>query len=113
MKLQVRTEQIKLTPKVCEELDGEFSLLFRQPTQYDLMEVLLIKEPKQVLDFMCGLFVDFENKPDFKDEKGKAIEIEGLKDFLHLSHPIVTSVAMDIVHKFREMQQDFTTLEKK
>jgi len=113
VELTVRTEKIELIPTIFKDDKDGFSLIFRQPTQYDMVEMALVNEPKKILPFMCSLFVEFKNAPIVKDENGKKVEYKGLEDFLNLSGSAVTSVALDVVNKFRALQEDFTTLEKK
>lgn len=113
MKLKVLTENIRLVPKVCAELEGEFALIFRQPTQGDIIDITTIAKPRQVITVMSNLFVGFENAPEIEGENGKVVDYETLEEFLSYSHPVIAGVTSDIVSLFNELREKAFNIEKK
>lgn len=113
MRLKVLTENIRLVPSICEQLEGEFALIFRQPTQADVIEFATVQTSKEILDVMNSLFIEFENKPEIEDENGDLIEYETLADLFKYSNGVISSVMTDVVLKFKDIRKSVFEIEKK
>lgn len=113
MKLQVKTQEIELIPSVCKELEGEFVLTFRQPTQYDVVAMGTLKTPSDIIDYMVDLSTGIKGDIELEDETGKVQKCTKLKDLLQYNNPVITSVMSDIVTEFNRIQKNVFDIEKK
>lgn len=113
MKLKVLTENIRLVPSVCAELEGEFALTFRQPTQQDILNWVTITKVEDIIKCMNELFIDFENKPELEDENGKALKYKTLEEMFAYNNPVITGIMVDVVNKFKDLRETAFTIEKK
>lgn len=113
MRLKVLTENIRLVPSICEQLEGEFALIFRQPTQADVVDFMSITSAKEILNVMDSLFIEFENKPELEDEKGEVIEYETLADLFKYNNGVIASLMTDVILKFKEIRTSIFEIEKK
>ena len=108
MKFKVLTENIRLVPAVCSELEGEFALIFRQPTQFDIADMATVTSTKDIIKVMDGLLVEIENKPEIE-----GVEYKTLTELCQYNSPVITSVMADVVKEFARIRNEAFNIEKK
>jgi len=113
MQLKARTKNIVVTPSICKGSEDKFSLVFRYPSQVDLLKLADLRDNGQIVAFIDGLFVEFDNKPEILDEDGKAIDFKSFADMMSLGGSEITSVLVDVVEEFQSLKDNAGKTEKK
>ncbi len=112
MKITAKTKNIEVVPSICEG-DDKFTLVFRYPSQLDLMQLAGISSNADIISFINSLFVEFKDKPELVDEDGKEIEYSDFAEMMGYGGQGLTSVMIDVVNRFKELGDDAGRLEKK
>ena len=112
MKITAKTKDIVVTPSMCEG-DDTFSIVFRYPTQVDLLKLASIADNGEAITFVNGLFKEFVNKPTLEDEDGKEIDYTSFADLMGYGGEQLTSILADVLQEFQKLGDDAGRLEKK
>lgn len=112
MKLTARTKDIVVTPSICEG-DDTFSIVFRYPSQVDILKLTAVRDNGEAIAFVNSLFKEFQNKPVLEDEDGKEIAYETFADLMNYGGAQLTTVLTDVLAAFQKLGDDAGRVEKK
>lgn len=114
MELKVITKETVLSPSICDGVEGGFSIVFRQPTQSEVVKMLSVGDASDMLEFLDTLFVRFDgDKPKVIDENGVEIPYKTFGELMAFTSGQLSTVLAESLEKFKEIREQALTIEKK